>query len=40
MGASTTAVLRQGPFKTEERRALHREGWGDSFDKLERLLAG
>ena len=30
--------LTQGLFKTEARRALHRDGWGDSFDKLERLL--
>ena len=30
----------QGPFKTEGRWDLHREGWGDSFDKLERLLSG
>ena len=31
--------LTQGPFKTEDRRALHRDGWTDSLDKLERLLA-
>ena len=29
----------QGPFRTEDRRALHRDGWTDSLDKLERLLA-
>jgi len=37
---STEVHFRQGPFKTEVRRALHRDGWGDSFDKLERLLSG
>jgi uncharacterized protein YndB with AHSA1/START domain len=39
LGDSTEVVLAQGPFKTEDRRALHRDGWTDSFDKLERLLA-
>jgi len=38
-GESTEVALRQGPFKTEARRALHRDGWMDSFDKLERLLS-
>jgi uncharacterized protein YndB with AHSA1/START domain len=38
-GGSTEVALVQGPFKTEARRALHRNGWTDSFDKLERLLA-
>lgn len=37
LGESTEVVLTQGPFKTEARRALHRDGWNDSFDKLERL---
>jgi len=37
-GDSTDVALRQGPFKTEERRELHRGGWTESFDKLERLL--
>jgi uncharacterized protein YndB with AHSA1/START domain len=36
---STEVALRQGPFKTEARRRLHRDGWTDSFDKLERLMA-
>jgi uncharacterized protein YndB with AHSA1/START domain len=35
---STEVALEQGPFKTEARRALHRDGWTDGFDKLERLL--
>ena len=36
---ATEVRLAQGEFKTEERLELHRDGWGDSFDKLERLLA-
>ncbi len=39
VGDSTEVALTQGPFKTEGRLALHRDGWGDSFDKLERLLS-
>jgi uncharacterized protein YndB with AHSA1/START domain len=38
LGESTEVALRQAPFKTEARRRLHRDGWTDSFDKLERLL--
>ena len=37
LGESTEVALTQGSFKTEARRALHRDGWTDSFDKLERL---
>jgi uncharacterized protein YndB with AHSA1/START domain len=33
-GDSTRVALRQGPFRTEARRQLHREGWGESLDKL------
>jgi uncharacterized protein YndB with AHSA1/START domain len=40
LGGSTEVALRQGPFKTEPRRELHRNGWTDSFDKLERLIGG
>ena len=40
LGGSTEVSLSQGPFKTEARRALHRDGWTDSFDKLERLISG
>jgi uncharacterized protein YndB with AHSA1/START domain len=40
LGESTEVRFIQGPFKTEARRALHRDGWGDSFDKLERLISG
>jgi uncharacterized protein YndB with AHSA1/START domain len=39
LGGSTEASLSQGPFKTESRHALHRDGWTDSFDKLERLIS-
>jgi uncharacterized protein YndB with AHSA1/START domain len=37
LGESTQVVLTQGLFKTEARRALHRDGWTDSFKKLEAL---
>jgi uncharacterized protein YndB with AHSA1/START domain len=36
---STHVVFEQGPFRTEARRTLHRDGWTDSFDKLARLIA-
>jgi len=39
LGESTELALSQHPFKTEPRRALHRNGWADSFDKLEQLVA-
>ncbi len=39
LGGSTGITFAQGPFKTEERHALHQGGWSDSFDKLERLLS-
>jgi uncharacterized protein YndB with AHSA1/START domain len=39
LGESTEVALRQGLFKTEARRALHRDGWSDGFDKLERLMS-
>jgi hypothetical protein len=39
LGDSTAVALTQAAFKTEARRALHRNGWGDSFEKLERLLS-
>jgi uncharacterized protein YndB with AHSA1/START domain len=38
-GGSTEVTLTQGPFKTEARRTLHRDGWTDSLDKLEALIA-
>jgi uncharacterized protein YndB with AHSA1/START domain len=39
LGGSTEVAFMQGPFKTEARRALHRDGWTDAFDKLERLVS-
>lgn len=33
-GESTRLALRQRPFRTEARRELHREGWGETLDKL------
>jgi uncharacterized protein YndB with AHSA1/START domain len=38
-GDATEIQLVQGPFKTEERRALHRDGWTESFDKLVELVS-
>ena len=38
LAGSTEVVMTQGPFKTEARRALHRDGWLDSFDKLDQLV--
>ena len=39
LGGSTEVAFTQGPFKTEARRTLHRDGWADSSDKLERLIS-
>jgi uncharacterized protein YndB with AHSA1/START domain len=38
LGAATRVVMDQAVFKTEARRQLHRDGWTESFDKLEALL--
>ena len=38
LGESTQVVLTQGPFRSEPRRALHRDGWTDAFNKLEALF--
>jgi uncharacterized protein YndB with AHSA1/START domain len=38
-GESTEVALTQAPFKTDARRELHRDGWTDSFDKLEELVS-
>ena len=35
---STELVLTQGAFKTDERLALHRDGWAESFEKLDELV--
>jgi uncharacterized protein YndB with AHSA1/START domain len=39
LGGSTEVVMTQGRFKTEARRELHRNGWTDSFEKLEQLIS-
>jgi uncharacterized protein YndB with AHSA1/START domain len=39
LGETTELWFTQSPFKTEARRALHHDGWTDSFDKLERLIS-
>jgi uncharacterized protein YndB with AHSA1/START domain len=31
---ATEVALSQGPFATEERLELHRQGWAESFEKL------
>jgi len=40
LGDSTEVHFTQGPFATEERRALHDGGWSDGFQKLQRMTAG
>ena len=39
VGLDTVVRLTQGEFATEERLALHREGWSESIDRLAELLA-
>jgi uncharacterized protein YndB with AHSA1/START domain len=39
LGEATEVALAQGPFKTEARRELHRDGWTDTFDRLERFIS-
>ena len=39
LSESTEIVFTQGPFMTEARLELHRDGWKDGFDKLEKLLS-
>jgi uncharacterized protein YndB with AHSA1/START domain len=36
---STEVTFTQRPFATEARRALHEQGWTDTFDKLHELLS-
>lgn len=38
-GQSTEVGLTHGLFRTGARLELHRAGWTDSFDKLERLIS-
>lgn len=35
---STEVHVSQGPFRTESRRALHRDGWTESLEKLGELV--
>jgi uncharacterized protein YndB with AHSA1/START domain len=39
LGEATEVVFTQGPFKTEARHELHRNGWTDSLDKLEGFIS-
>jgi uncharacterized protein YndB with AHSA1/START domain len=39
LGRSTELVVALGPFKTEARRTLHRDGWTEGLNRLERLLS-
>jgi uncharacterized protein YndB with AHSA1/START domain len=39
LGESTEIVFTQGPFNTEARRELHRNGWTDSLNKLEQFIS-
>jgi uncharacterized protein YndB with AHSA1/START domain len=38
-GGATEVTMEQGPFATEERRALHDAGWSESLARLQALLA-
>ncbi len=37
-GQGTRLVLDQGPFKTEARYELHRQGWTETLERLQRAL--
>jgi uncharacterized protein YndB with AHSA1/START domain len=37
---STEVNLRQGIFATSARRALHEQGWSESFERLRQVLSG
>jgi uncharacterized protein YndB with AHSA1/START domain len=39
LGESTALALTQRVFATEERRALHEQGWTESLDRLEELMS-
>jgi uncharacterized protein YndB with AHSA1/START domain len=39
LGGSTEMTVEQGGFATEERRALHEQGWTDSLDRLQGLIS-
>ena len=37
-GDGTELTFTQAPFRTDARRGLHRNGWSDSFVKIEGQL--
>jgi uncharacterized protein YndB with AHSA1/START domain len=39
LGTSTRVVVEQGSFATHARLALHQDGWSDTLDRLEGLIA-
>jgi uncharacterized protein YndB with AHSA1/START domain len=39
LGRSTRLTLDQGAFATEPRRALHEQGWTNSFERLRGLIS-
>jgi uncharacterized protein YndB with AHSA1/START domain len=39
LGHSTEVTLHQSGFATDDRVALHRDGWTESFERLERLIS-
>jgi uncharacterized protein YndB with AHSA1/START domain len=39
LGEATELVLSQGPFATEGRRALHEQGWSESFERLREVIS-
>jgi uncharacterized protein YndB with AHSA1/START domain len=39
LDSGTRITLDQGPFKTRARLELHREGWTDTLERLDRWLA-
>jgi uncharacterized protein YndB with AHSA1/START domain len=39
LGESTELVFTQRAFATEARRALHKQGWTDSLDRLQELIS-
>jgi uncharacterized protein YndB with AHSA1/START domain len=40
LGGSTALSVDQGAFATQERRALHEQGWTESLDRLQELISG
>ena len=38
LGAATQLMVDQGPFATEARLAVHRQGWSETLDRLHELV--